>query len=124
MSDPSPDPKAGSPSLVHELAGRIKALKMEHSIEAAPHGTAPRRVVTAEVPVTARIRRRAESEVVAEPESTPAAEMPPAEAATPPPVEQPSAKPTVIELPDWPQSGYRQHVARTRRENGRQLNLF
>ena len=39
-------------------AERIKALKSAHSIEPSPERTSSRAVAAAEVPVTARIRRR------------------------------------------------------------------
>ena len=45
-----------SPPTVAELAERIKALKAAHTIEATPQRTGKRRV-SAEEPVTARIRR-------------------------------------------------------------------
>ncbi len=45
---------------VADLADRIKALKAAHSVEATPERTGTRRT-TAEEPVTARIRRRAEA---------------------------------------------------------------
>ncbi len=51
----------GSETLpVAELAERIKALKAAHTIEATPERTAARGI-SAEEPVTARIRRRAEA---------------------------------------------------------------
>jgi hypothetical protein len=46
---------------VSELAKRIKALKAAHTIEAAPERSAVRQV-SAEEPVTARIRRRADTQ--------------------------------------------------------------
>jgi hypothetical protein len=55
-------PESGTePGLsISELAENIKALKAAHTIETAPARTA-RRTTTAEEPVTARIRRRAEA---------------------------------------------------------------
>ncbi len=50
------EPKEGEPT-VAELAEKIKALRAANSVEAAPTRTAMRRL-TAEEPVTARIRRR------------------------------------------------------------------
>ena len=52
------EPQEGAPT-VAELAEQIKALRASNSIEAAPERTGTRRV-SAEEPVTARIRRRAE----------------------------------------------------------------
>ncbi|MBX3396727.1 MAG: DEAD/DEAH box helicase family protein [Phycisphaerae bacterium] len=56
-SDASPDPASEPPLSTAELAERIKALKAAHTIDAAPVRTTTRRL-DAEVPVTARIRRR------------------------------------------------------------------
>ena len=50
------EPKEGEPT-VAELAEKIKALRAANSVEAAPTRTATRRL-SAEEPVTARIRRR------------------------------------------------------------------
>jgi hypothetical protein len=61
------EPKEGEPG-VAELAERIKALKAANTIEATPQRTAGRRI-SAEEPVTARIRRRAE-ETVEQPETS------------------------------------------------------
>jgi hypothetical protein len=121
----------GTPS-VAELAERIKSLKAAHTIDAAPERSAPRRIA-AEEPVTARIRRRSEA--------IPAIEPPDEPEATPTPVEMPSAaapdrpeEPTpqavilpMIEMPAAParpEPAYRQQVARSRRQDGRQLSLF
>jgi hypothetical protein len=54
-------PEAGNepPPTVAELAERIKALKAAHTIDAVPERTG-KRSASAEEPVTARIRRRAE----------------------------------------------------------------
>jgi hypothetical protein len=60
-------PEGGMP--VGELAERIKALRAENAVEAAPERTGTRKRVAAEQPVTARIRaRRAEPVGVPEPE--------------------------------------------------------
>jgi len=53
------EPKDGQPT-VAELAEQIKALKSAHTVEATPERVTKRRS-TAEEPVTARIRRRAEA---------------------------------------------------------------
>jgi N12 class adenine-specific DNA methylase len=60
LSGTGPEPGSEAPADVTELAERIKALKSAHTIEAAP-GRAARSRPAAEVPVTARIRRRAEA---------------------------------------------------------------
>jgi hypothetical protein len=67
--------KAECPS-VSELAERIKALKVAHSVETTPQRARPKQS-TAEEPVTARIRRHAAtqpSEHTAESRATPEAE--------------------------------------------------
>jgi N12 class adenine-specific DNA methylase len=132
--------QAAMPS-VSELAERIKSLKAAHTIDATPERTAPRRIA-AEEPVTARIRRRAESTPVAlppvepEPAATPV-ENPSAAIATPAPRDE--TPPTSAEHeqaaavihpfremtpPARPASAYREHVGRTRRKDQRQLSLF
>jgi hypothetical protein len=75
LSGAPPEPGGDSPPSVSELAGRIKALKAGHAIEPAPERT-EKRQSTAEEPVTARIRRRAEATTIIEP--------PPVTAAAPP----------------------------------------
>jgi hypothetical protein len=55
---PAAEDEAGM--TVPELAERIKSLKAAHTIEGTPERTGKRRVSSAEEPVTARIRRRAE----------------------------------------------------------------
>jgi hypothetical protein len=52
-------PQEGQPT-VAELAGQIRTLKAEHTVEAVPERTGKRKAA-AEEPVTARIRRRAET---------------------------------------------------------------
>ena len=125
---------AGTPP-VAELAERIKSLKAAHTIDAAPERTAPRRIA-AEEPVTARIRRRTESmpaiEPPAEPETSPATpvEILPVEAAPAVSHEEPTPQAVIhpfLELPSAlprPQPAYRQQVARSRRQNDRQMSLF
>jgi hypothetical protein len=129
----TPTTSAGQPKTpaVSELAERIKSLKSAHTIDAAPERTAPRRIA-AEEPVTARIRRRSESMPAVEPpaEPEPAAtpvEVTPAKAA---PAVHDEPTPAVIH-PIWeqtpparPATGYREHVARGRQHNVRQLSLF
>jgi N12 class adenine-specific DNA methylase/predicted RNA methylase len=136
LSQATPEPGTET---VAELAERIKTLKAAHTIDAAPTRTASRRIA-AEEPVTARIRRK--SEPMAEPSSpaehvsVPAPEetashlmpvaAPPVETASSEPVEPKPAMPPVSELaaPLRPEPGYRQHVARGRKQPDRQLSLF
>jgi N12 class adenine-specific DNA methylase len=59
LSGKTPEPSGEPPLTVSELAERIKALKSANSIEAMPQRV--QKHSTAEEPVTARIRRRAES---------------------------------------------------------------
>jgi N12 class adenine-specific DNA methylase len=126
-------PEAGAPP-VALLVERIKGLKAAHTIDAAPERSAARRIA-GEEPVTARIRRRhapaAAVEPPAEPEPAPEpADIHPAEAAAAVRDEEPAPQATIhpfIEMPvapARPQPGYRQHVARVRRQDSRQLSLF
>jgi N12 class adenine-specific DNA methylase len=66
---------------VSELAGRIKALKAAHSIEATPQRVRQKHS-SAEEPVTARIRRRTEANPASDPAIQPDADAPGAGAAT------------------------------------------
>jgi N12 class adenine-specific DNA methylase/predicted RNA methylase len=132
LSQATPEP--GTPP-VAELAGRIKALKAAHTIDAAPERTATRRIA-AEEPVTARIRRRREPAEVAlppaEPEpASPPPEMPPDEAVPAARREEPPPQAMIHPFPETmpaaparPQPAYREHIARSRRQNDRQLSLF
>jgi len=74
LSGSAPATAAEPPPSVPELAGRIKALKATHTIEATPERARKRRT-EAEEPVTARIRRKAEA-IPAAPESANAAPPP------------------------------------------------
>ena len=126
LSQATPEP--GAPPAA-ELAERIKALKSAHTIEASPERMAPRRI-NAEEPVTARIRRRSELAAVTPPPASPEVEIAPAETIAPVPVETPIPQAEInpfIEMPvpsTRPEPVYRQHVARSRQPNDRQLNLF
>ena len=122
------------PVPVAELAERIKSLKAAHTIDAAPERTASRRIA-AELPVTARIRRRIEPVPTIEPE-----DEPPAPSAVETVIDEAvisghhdePARPVAIHpflepipaVPVPPPPGYRQQVARDRRQDGRQLSLF
>jgi N12 class adenine-specific DNA methylase/predicted RNA methylase len=130
----APATSAGQPKTpaVSELAEQIKSLKSAHTIDAAPERTAPRRIA-AEEPVTARIRRRSESIAAIEPPSEHEAAATPVEV-TPsnpgPAAHKDEPTPAVIH-PIWeitpptrPATGYREHVARGRQQNDRQLSLF
>ena len=132
LSQATPEP--GTPP-VAEIAEGIKALKAAHTIDAAPERTAPRRIA-AEEPVTARIRRRSVVEPAIEPPAEPEpaatpmviaapAVATPAIAEEPPPaaVIHPFPEP-IPAVPARSQPGYRQQVARDRRQDGRQMCLF
>jgi len=82
LSSATPQPGAEPGLGIAELAERIKALKAANSIEAAPERSGKRRS-SAEEPVTARIRRRAESIANPGPTDEPEAAKSPAEI-TPP----------------------------------------
>lgn len=60
LSGAAPEEDAEASPTPAELADQIKALKAAHTIEAAPQRSGQRRT-SAEVPVTARIRRKAET---------------------------------------------------------------
>ncbi len=130
LSQATPEP--GTPP-VSELAERIKSLKAAHTIDAAPQRTAPRRIA-AEEPVTARIRRRSEAMPAVEPPVEPEAtatpvEMPAAAVATPERRDEPTPTAVIhpfreMTPPARPQPAYRQQVARSRRQNDRQMSLF
>jgi hypothetical protein len=120
LSQTTPEPGTET---VAELAERIKALKAAHTIDAIPTRTATRRIA-AEVPVTARILRRAEPEPPMPPQ-----DIPPVEAAAPAlPAVTPS-EPVATPVGEQPiaartQPAYRQQVTSGRRQDGRQLSLF
>jgi N12 class adenine-specific DNA methylase/SAM-dependent methyltransferase len=131
LSVTAPASDAGTPS-VSELAGRINALKADHTIEAAPERTGTRRIA-AEIPVTARIRRRTEPVPAAlppaEPEPEAMPEEPPPPAQTAPARHEESEQPAlpaaiILPAPARPKPAYRQQVVRERRQPDRQLNLF
>jgi N12 class adenine-specific DNA methylase len=63
LSGVFPDANGESRLSASDLAEQIKALKAAHTVEATPERTSTRRL-SAEEPVTARIRRRAESKSV------------------------------------------------------------
>jgi N12 class adenine-specific DNA methylase len=118
LSQATPEPGA-DPVPVAELAERIKTLKAAHTIDAAPERTIRRRIA-AEVPVTARIRRRTETAAI-EPPAVPA----------PSPAETPETTPPAhaemtpnLPLPKAEPSAYRQHIVHGRRRDARQLSLF
>ncbi len=60
LSGATPEPGSDQPPSVAELAEQVKALRAANAIEAVPQRTRKRRV-SAEEPVTARIRRRTET---------------------------------------------------------------
>jgi hypothetical protein len=66
LSGAAPEPGSEPQVGISELAERIKALKAAHTIEATPQRTS-KRPCSAEEPVTARIRRRAETGTASDP---------------------------------------------------------
>jgi hypothetical protein len=66
----NPEPGAEPQRGVAELTQRINTLKAAHTIEVTP-GRAGKRPCSAEEPVTARIRRRAETSAASDPGSEP-----------------------------------------------------
>lgn len=70
LSGTNPEPGAEPQLDFAELAERIKTLNAAHTIEATP-GRAGKRPCSAEEPVTARIRRRAETTAASEPAIVP-----------------------------------------------------
>jgi hypothetical protein len=127
LSQATPEP--GS-TPVAELAERIKSLKAAHTIDGTPERTTARRI-NAEVPVTARIRRRTEASPVTEQAEPAEAPAEPSVAKTaaldcieePPEATHPCPEPTPAPTAK-PQTAYRQHVAHGRRKDERQLSLF
>jgi hypothetical protein len=80
LSGKTPEPGSEPPPSVSELAERIKALKAAHNIEATPQRVR-QKLLSAEEPVTARIRRRTEAAPVSDPAIQPDTPEP---AASPP----------------------------------------
>jgi hypothetical protein len=96
LSQATPEPGCEAMP-VTEMAERIKALKADHTSEAAPERTATRRAA-AEMPVTACIRRRSHPAQAIEPGDRQPTTLPvepiKAEAVTP----KPSAEPPPAEI--------------------------
>ena len=84
LSAPAGDPTSSPLTTVVELAERIKALKLEHAVDATPRRTSHRRETTAEEPVSARIRRRAASVTMPQPDTGPEFDQQAAGVASPP----------------------------------------
>ena len=74
LSGATPEPGDDAQSSVSELAEKIKALKAAHSIEATPQRIRQKQI-SAEEPVTARIRRRTEAVPVSDAAIPPDAPM-------------------------------------------------
>jgi hypothetical protein len=130
-------PEQGAPPLppVAEVAERIKKLKAENTIEAAPGRAGTRSASDAEEPVTARIRRHIEATLEPQPEESPkpaprVAGTDSSEAAIAPPTAQP--EPVVIPLPQPMAAGpsrttapaFRQRISAQQGTKARQLSLF
>jgi N12 class adenine-specific DNA methylase/predicted RNA methylase len=125
LSQTTPEP--GEPT-VAELAESIKSLKAAHTIDATPERTASRRIA-AEVPVTARLRRRSEAAQAIEPPVIPAVETEPVAAATPEPAAELAESANTHSFPEIlpatrPEPDYRRQLAQGRRQDGRQMSLF
>jgi hypothetical protein len=136
LSGGTPEPGTLPPPPAAETAERIKTLKASHAALPSAERTAGRASVAAEMPVTARIRRRAANaprETEIEPDADPAARIPepPAAIAVLEPVPTPEPddeEPAAIEppFPGAPRHApaFRQRVAHARRQQARQLTLF
>ena len=121
LSDTPPEPGADPLPSAAELAERIKQLKAAHSIDAAPARPAGRTTTAAETPVTARIRRLADAQVL-EPEASPDVPQPSVEPFSSP-CDATDAEPFVLTLAAAParrKPDYRDRVA----SKPRQLSLF
>jgi hypothetical protein len=70
LSGTDPEPGTGPRRSDAELAERITALKAAHTVEATPERVG-KRLLTAEEPITARIRRRMEAVLAPDPSSEP-----------------------------------------------------
>jgi hypothetical protein len=119
---------------VAELAAKIKALRAAHTVTAAPERTAQRQV-SAEEPVTARIRRRAEPVPAAEPvvELHAAAAPPdlaPATESTPPATAEPLPPSPAHhispngKIPGQRETTHQERVAAGARRKEHQLTMF
>ncbi len=131
LSDTAPEPGAIPPPPVHELAGRINALKAAHAIEATPQRAGTRRAATAEEPVSARIRRRAAADAVPQSEAgtEPGRPVSRAEALSPPgaiSVDRPTAAELRGTLPHEHPAGARTFREDVTRDRGkvRQFGIF
>jgi hypothetical protein len=133
-STAAPDPGANPSPSAQELAGRIQALKAAHTVEPSPQRHGGRGAVRAEVPVTARIRRRSGLPDVPptanESESNPRAPLPPSAPSFSDPAsiaDEPSplaaATPARSTRPE-PESDHRERVLRDQRRKERQLSMF
>jgi len=133
-STAAPDPGANPSPSAQELAGRIQALKAAHTVEPSPQRHGGRGAVRAEVPVTARIRKRtglpADPPTANESESNPRVPLPPSApsfsdpasiADEPPPLA--AATPARSTRPE-PESDHRERVLRDQRRKERQLSMF
>jgi N12 class adenine-specific DNA methylase len=127
LSAPAPQQGSDGPT-VSDLAGRIKALKAAHTIEATPERVTKRRV-SAEEPVTARIRRRTNLMADVAPQPATMADAPEAPA---PANHQPIVSPQpssdgngqVVHLPNRLEKSYPDRVANGRRRKEVQLSMF
>lgn len=120
----TPEPGAeASPPTASELAERIKALRAEHTIEAAPERSGARRL-DAEEPVTARILRRTATssapDQAVEPDVDQSAPAHESDSFAPPKV--PSVAAGGLGSPHRPAKPYREQIADERRWNHRHFD--
>jgi hypothetical protein len=126
-TEPTPETDALPP--VHALVARIKALKAEHTIDAAPERSATRRRATAEASVTTRIRQRLQDIATPQPETaetdvSPVVTHPPSPASQPVQALQPALFTTPAPRDSTPKPSYRQRATRDERPAKPQLSLF
>jgi hypothetical protein len=111
---------------VSELADRIKLLQAAHAIEPSPQSSHEKRVTSAEVPVTTRVRRRLQTEVAPTPDADSAQDL--RQVSLPPLLPDMSKEATPLEpndsaaLATTPRNVEARHNAC--QEQQRQLSLF
>lgn len=113
LSGATPESGAASPEAVSELAERIKAVRVRHTLDAAPQRAGTRRS-TGEEPITARIRRRSEALTASEPAIESSV---PSESTTVPghDTQSPYSGPGE-DLPSNREPGYWERIAKNRQE--------
>ena len=117
LSSPPADPTSSPLTTVVELAERIKALKLEHAVDATPSRTSQRRETTAEEPVSARIRRRAASVTMPQPDTGPELDHEASGVASPPAEDHDPCGDTLDGPRTAPGAVYREHARRSNSES-------